>query len=333
MLPFVLSAAVSQIAPLTLTAADPVPVVVIVLTPFGSESAVGTSRFVRATAEILKKHTDLRALSAEQAGLDLRALAECPARRQLTCWSQLVNGEAARGQITFPYVFGLAVRRIRDGVDRVSITMLDAALADKYAGPSLAAEQEDLLFSTTPRTRPVRIPSAPDDALSDALEQLIVESLAQPLQKAGHWHPFGTVEMSSGCDRCEVAVDGRLVGISTDGRMRIEGLRAGVHTIDFKGSNGALKRCSVFIEPYTMTEFDIGQCEGGSEGDSKENNWIRYAGAAVGVTGAALLVYGAVQNSGSPAALCFVPAGGDSTTCGRLGAPGLGFDADAGLTG
>ncbi|MEO1336742.1 MAG: hypothetical protein AAFV29_13930, partial [Myxococcota bacterium] len=231
MLPLLLSAAVSQTAPLTLTAAEPVPVVVIVLTPFGSGSAVGTSRFVQAMAEILKKHTDLRALSAEQAGLDLQALADCPARQQLTCWSQLASNAVRPGQTAMPYVFGLAVRKIQDDLDRVSLTMLDAALSYVYRDVDSPEEREDVLFRATPRTPPIRIPSRPPEALKRALDRLVTESLAEPLQKAGHWKPFGAIEMSSLCDRCEVMIDGRLVGISHRGRLRIEGLRSGAHTV------------------------------------------------------------------------------------------------------
>ena len=333
--PLLIAAAIGQtlVASTTLSAADRVPAVVVVLTPFGSGSAVGTSRYVRAMARVLARRTDLRGLSPEQAGIDLPALTSCPARRQLTCWTDVVRGAANAPRKPPRFLFSLAVRRVDANHDRVSLTMLDTTAAERLRTIGAEEQREDALFRQTRRSRPVRIARSNDRALLAALDAVVKEHFSTALQSAQHWAPFGAVYIESTCNGCEVLVDDRIIGISRPGRLRIVGLRQGPHAVEFRTGDRVTRVCPTAAVPGRSITVPSSACTTAEDASSSGKQlWLRYGGLASGIAGLALITYGIIQANDAPTAICVVPSGASAADCDELGAPGLSFNADPELT-
>ncbi len=332
--PLVLLAVASPLAaaPVELSAADRVPAVIVVLTPFGAGSAGGTSRFTDAMADVLQQRTDLRPLSAEQAGIDLAALKRCPIRQQLTCWSQVVRATRENGRAPVQLLFGLSVRRVDDATDRLTITMLDATLVDRLRGPITRDEIEQAIFTRSPRTPPVNTSIRDGPSVRDTIDALVTGHLAEALARLGRWSPFGAATLNSSCDGCEVILDDRLVGIARFGRLRIMGVRAGEHRLQLRRNGVTMVRCRFSVVPPHSTVVRPSACVAVGTETPIERLVLRYGGLATGIAGAALVTVGIVQASTGPRAICVTPAEANGDGCAELGAPTLGFDSDPSLT-
>ncbi len=333
--PLLLIAAVvghSAPASTTLSAADRTPAAVVVLTPFGSQSSVGTSRLIRAVGEILDRRTDLHAQSSEQSGIDAAALAACPARQQLTCWTRRLAAVRPAHRTPARYLFVLAVRRADAEHDRVAITMLDPSVADRLLDAITPDELETAIFQQTPRTSPIIVSSRRGSDLVDRLDQAFSQAFAAPLTAAGQWQPYGQATLSSTCDNCEVLVDGRLVGLSRAGPLRIEGLRGGSHTVNLRRGGQTVRRCEVQTSAGTHTDITDAMCPRRPSSTDNTDLWLRYGGMLTAAAGIAFLTYGAVQAADAPRALCLIPEGSDRSQCDSIGAPGIGFSSDGAIT-
>ena len=312
-------------APTVLSAAEREPAVIAVLTPFGSGSATGTSRLLRGMAAVLERRTDLRSQSVEQAGIDAAALAACPARSQLRCWTDIVVAATQQDPTPPRYLFGLAVRRLADGRDRVSISLLDTSLLATLP-PSMAPdEREDAIFRRTPRTRAVRVPSNAN--LVAILDRLISESLAETLDRSGHWMPFGGVQIGSSCDGCEVLVDDRLIGLSRTGPLKIIRLKSGPRRIVLRKGPSSVLQCQVDIRANVLRTRVAESCRSTPIAtESEARLWFRYGGLAAGLAGAALVTFGASLSADAPDGYCLVPNDAPADSCQTLGSPGFGFE-------
>ena len=319
--------------PVELSAEQRTPAAIVVLTPFGASSAVGTSRLVAAMARVLERRTDLRGQSPEQLGLDLDALSACPARRQLTCWSETVRSTAQGPGQSPAFIFGLAVRPLGDGRDRVTVTMLDVALA-KRLRTSVDEDIEAELFRATPRSRPIVVSNRNDSSLISALEGLVSTHFESALTAAGRWNPFGSIEVSSPCEGCEVIVDGRLIGISRTGPLRITELRAGEHALQLRQSDTTILSCRTLSAVGQRVRVPAEACRARvpATDSASSRPWFRYGGLASSAAGIALVAVGAVQASSAPNGICVLPSSASTNDCRELGAPGLNLTTDGGLT-
>ena len=333
MLPLLLAALMEPAvsAPMVLSAADRIPAAIVVLTPFGSATSLGTSRLVRDLGEVLLRRTDLRPLSSEQAGVDPAAFASCPAREQLTCWtrqaadSRLEQGAGPR------YLFVVAARRIAPARDSLTITLIDPSITAPITEGPTADDIEDAYFRTTPRTRPIVVDRREGKRGTVLLDQIVVETFEDRWTKDGHWQPFGRILVSySDCQNCEVLVDDRLAGISGNETFQIHGLRAGPHAIALRQNRQTILRCLVHVTANRLTTISASACQ--SDPDTAKTIWFRYGGVVATAAGIGLITYGALQAANAPRTVCLVPAGGNAAACDSLGAPGLGFGGEGAIT-
>jgi hypothetical protein len=232
---------------------DPgVPAVMLVTSPKGRSPTVSGSEILRMASEMLRERTDLRLLSPEQAELEQGQLDLCSGAGRLGCWTRACRPdyqrllldevaadapfEALKGKLdrTAPaFLFVVLVVPEAKGdnpADRVSWLLIDLEYALRelhQARRSRAAEgTEDAIFSlavaSVMGSHAVSAASQLHDELAKAIEQF------QPLfERAGHWLPYGEIDLVGGGAGHQIEVDGQLVGESGEAGTRLVRVRPG----------------------------------------------------------------------------------------------------------
>jgi hypothetical protein len=228
------------------------PLAFLLFTPTGEGGVTGSSALIRAVNQLVEANTDLFVTQ-----LDPSEAAECAGR--LACMArkarpdydrlqyELGNGQlapysehqayVAKKKITYPQYL-LVVSNITGGErDRLGVTLLDtdAALAAAHvldpARPGAAQELEVRLRQEAVLGEPQwGEVSGPEEA-ERFLASVFVNHLRRRLDDAGHWKPYGTVELITAQPGLTVTWDGEAVAVTQGAPVRLLGVRAGDHTL------------------------------------------------------------------------------------------------------
>lgn len=228
------------------------PLAFLLFTPTGEAGVVSSSVLIRAVNERVERDTDLFVTQ-----LDPLEAAECAGR--LACIAkkarpdynrlqyELGNGEmapfaehqayVAKKKLAYPKYL-MVLSNITGGErDRLGVTLLDTdvALATIHTidprRPGATQELEVRLRQDAVLGEPQWGEVASAAEAERFLSDVFANHLRRRLDDAGHWRPYGTVELLTTQPGLEVRWDGEPVGVSQGGPVRLLGVRAGAHTL------------------------------------------------------------------------------------------------------
>ena len=326
--------------------------VLIVVAPAGS--AIGTSSFLFAAATEIEADTDLRLLSAEQAGIDQTQFAACERHVRFTCWARTArpdydpaalvgaDGEvlgfethqrrlAERGGQGTAVLFVVVAQPTSDDHALLSLVVieLDDALSRFHArrerGDDWAAAVEDEIFATSVKSKRRRIDPGDDAALA-ALFRRIVQDDLRPLFERRRARR-GAIRIASKAG-LSIRLDGAPIGATAAAGTTITGLLPGRRRIELADDSADVFQAVIDVRPGEVTQVSAPLPPLVSAHPARAP--ILWGGVAVLVAGVAV---GAVALAGGDRQLqarCVRRASEPDAPCD--GAGFLGFGADAAAT-
>jgi hypothetical protein len=234
--------------------AEPLPLSFLLSTPTGEVAAINTSEIIRIVDELFAAHTDLRPVL-----LDAALMEECrgrliclslKARRDYERESMLLDdGELApyrdhvdrlrREGVVYPrYLLVLSNVTSSDRPDRMSALMIDTDLAlglFHAADRRRDAWQDELEARVASAAVLLEVRrkeiSGPEQARA-FMRELVTELLRKPLEEAGHYEPYGRIEIACEVEGAAISIDGTTVGVSGSEPLLVGHVRPGTHVVD-----------------------------------------------------------------------------------------------------
>lgn len=294
------------------------PAIVLVITPFGAETSAGRSAVLRILSEVIEEHTDLRARSLEQTGLDEQSFLACPGGERLSCWTKLVEPTKAN------ILFVVSLQGEREG-DRIAVSAIDARqAAEVLSSERDAAQAEDLIFERAAHARPTIVDAGDPAKLLEHLEGVVTDELASLLTSVGHWRPFGEISLSVECERCALDIDGSTVGSVARGDVLVRGVRAGPRTLSYRTASAVTIRCTADV---VRGERAVARCDEPAPAPSVWPDVLLYGGAAAAALGTVAVAWSIERSASGPDGHCLTRGG--ETSCDSLGFAGTAYSSGA----
>lgn len=269
----------------SLSARQRTPIALLFITPSGASGRIRSSELIDGLSQLVQQHTDFFVQS-----LDATEAATCEGR--LSCITRLArpdyqrlqydlgNGEMApytehltylhNKQVVYPRYL-LMLSNITGGEeDRMSLTLLDTdrVLEVVHTHDTRAPDSATTLAVKVRQAGRVAEPkwgaaTRPDQALS-FLQDTFLHHLRGPLEAAGHWEPFGVLEIHSQEGGHAIQLDGVTVGTTQVGRTRVTEVTVGKHTLrlqrpdvaDWQGEVEVVRAGTASVYPSLATRLD-----------------------------------------------------------------------------
>lgn len=261
----------------------------VVAAPFGSSSRLDTSSLVASASALFERTTDLRLLSAEQAGVDESRLLACPADDRAGCWRRTALESSAAL---------LIIVTIAPGEDADALVLFAIDLATN---------------------RRVEIgPRTTKDGTS--FEALFMPRLRPFLEAVDALREYGTASLETDCVDCEVHVaDGPPVPLALGANV-LKGLPIGATPISVTRRGTTICESQIDVRANSAPTLP---CH--VPAMSARKLGVTIGSSAATAVGLALVAWSGALAAGGPARVC---VGRDTSGCDYGGTPRSGSSAD-----
>lgn len=205
------------------------PLVMFVVRPGNTAGPAGID-LVRAAGDALAKRTGLFVENAEQAGVDLSAVAACSAAELLACYARAVPDTATqRIRRRHLLVITLFDRPNQHHTASLSALLLDLDAAKRaqesiFGGDEDSKQRlEDAIFERTARATERTVDLRDPQKVQAYFEALFDREL-RPMLEAD-FDPFGELELEGAAPELELAIDGNVLGKTTGKKISIREVR------------------------------------------------------------------------------------------------------------
>jgi hypothetical protein len=194
------------------------PVALVILAPRSTMLSASASEILRMVSRELEADTDL----APEL-IDTEAVKSC--KGQLRCIVRQVRASV-------PYLFVLSLLSSHDK-DHVSAVFIDVQRAIKVGAlatdtdESTSHEIEKRIIGEALLASEERASVQDAEALEAFVRRLIGEKYRAALEAAGHWDPYGTIEIQCELPGLEIRLDGQAAGVTSPTTTRIAQVLAG----------------------------------------------------------------------------------------------------------
>jgi hypothetical protein len=315
--------------------AEPLPLSFLLSTPTGEVGAINTSEVIRIVDELFSAHTDLRPVL-----LDAALMEEC--RGRLICLSLkarrdyeresllLDDGELApyrehvdrlrRDGVVYPrYLLVLSNVTSPGQPDRMSALMLDTDLAlglFHAADRNREAWQDELEARVASaavllevRRREIH---GPDDARA-FMRELVTGLLREPLQQAGHYEPYGRIEIACDVEGAAISIDGTTVGVTGEDPLVVGHVRPGTHAIEVTHAERRPFTETILVATGETAQLDARLALLDSSPAVIAGRVVFWSGIALSVAGAVLVSFAIAAGDPELKTACFDEGDGTCT--------------------
>lgn len=325
--------------PHTIILQDRVPIVLVLNTPTGQVADISKSELIRIAGDLLKRHTDffpqeLDELVVEDCKGRLACLA-LKARRDYNreAWLRPDGtvrpfdeflAKAAEAAAPPPrFLMMLSNISIPDQADRLSVSLLDLdeALRIHHEAERRVAWSDDVEATVAEQALLVpAIRSEVRDAqeATTSLATTFTRKLSAPLDQAGHWEPFGVIEITSDVAEAAIRYDGNPIGNTRGGVTRLVGARPGPHSLVVEHPGFLPYESTVEVKKGETTQAAIDLAVAPSNTSGVLRAATFWGGFAVAAAGVAVAAWGATRDAGVETS-CF----GDCSTGAEFSTFGL----------
>jgi hypothetical protein len=147
-------------------------------------------------------------------------------------------------------------------------------------------------------------------------QRLVGGRLKDALERAGHWDPYGAVEIDSPVSGLAVSIDGRVVGVLSTGKIRLERLLPGARRLVFEKSGAPPISIEIQVDRGETARVEAGQIAiaSGSSADNTVRSGVAIAGIAAAAAGTAATIAAIISAQG-PSRVDCVALTGPSPSC------------------
>jgi hypothetical protein len=291
------------------------------LSPAGQVAYASESALLHKVSSLLDGQTDFVVEPMPTGDVDL--CLEPESSRRLLCLVQQVESRDAQSlekQYKLPTEVLLVVsvvpaERGQDSIKAWGIDVAKARTMPAGAGESWLLQNAMLVEGFTRTAR--------DEIDVDLTIEALIQELRSTLLPQGRWLATGNVQLNTPVDGAEIVLDGRNIGATEGGPLRLSGVQAGRRTVrlshpDFEPFEQAVE-VSPGSEPILMAELQ--QKPSGTA--IVANEVLFWSGVATFVAGTAILTVSLVDQ-GDYAVGCIYPEGGSTEACStnQFAAPG-----------
>lgn len=325
------------------------PLAFILFNPSGEAGRVRSSALIRIVSDLVERHTDftVRVYDAEEArgcsgrlGCIVRTVRRDYERNDYV----LANGTVApfsdhvakleRENVAAPQYL-LVMSNITGGdVDRMSVTLVDTNTALATFHEALRDDKgwkkrvETIIAERAIVARPQRGKVSEEFEARKLFEDYFVNTLRRSFEDAGHWEPYGEVQIEVPVSGVGIEVDGVTVGTTRAGVTTLTNVREGEHTLALAHPEYAPWSSTFVARRRDVVRLTPQLDERASGASAALRQTLIWGG--IGVAAAGVLVTGlAIAGQDDDVmTLCFDP----SASCGGKDFTTTGFAPDAAPT-
>jgi hypothetical protein len=306
---------------------EPLPISFLLSTPTGEVAALNTSEIIRIVDELFAAHTDLRPVL-----LDAALMEEC--RGRLVCIALkarrdyeretllLDNGEVApyrehldrlrrEGTVVPRYLLVLSNVTSADQPDRMSVLLLDTdlALGLYHAADRRRDAWEDELEARVASAAVLievrRKEIAGPESARAFMSELVTVLLEKPLEEAGHYEPYGGIEIACNVEGAAIAIDGTTVAVSGKEPLLVSHVRPGTHAVDVTHREQRSYSTTIVVERRQTAQVaaELAPLEGSPVAVAQQV--VFWSGIALSVAGAALITFALATQDADLKTACF----------------------------
>lgn len=288
--------------PQVINVQERVPLALVVSMPTGLVANVGKSELIRIASDLVRRHTDFFPQE-----LDEIAVRDCKGR--LTCLA--LKSRRDYGSQQPGYLLLISNVPVPDGADRMSLTLLDVERAilihrDAPRRPGWQDEVEATVSEDAAVSPPLGSGARDVQEALTLLATVFTRNLADELEKAGHWEPFGEIEIACEVEGAVIKLDGNGVGSTIAGVTRLAGARPGIRSVELEHP-----KYLPFRTTLEVTRGGIARAEATFEAPPGNDTGIvrqvvLWSGVAAAAAGVGIAIAGAALPSDGETS-CFAP--------------------------
>lgn len=263
------------------------PLAVVVVTPSGAPGRVSRSEVIRHLADLLARDTDF---SPDL--LDDGLVKEC--RGSTSCL--VLHAERS------PYLLVVSNLTASDGADLMTAFLVDVeqALAAR-SGISLESpgwqDEADAAIRPAIVARSERAEIATGDEARTFMEAFLRDRARAPLAAAGHWQPFGAIEIVADSAGLAVRLDDVTVATTSTGSTRLVGVAPGTRRITIEHPDYAAFSTNVDVDRGTTAVVRAALERSNGEGSAIRSG-VLWSGVVISAAGVFVSVFALAKHDG-----------------------------------
>ena len=283
-----------------------VPLALVVSTPTGQTADISKSELIRLASDLVKRHTDFFPQE-----LDELVVEDCKGR--LTCLALKSRREqdVEDGPVQPRYLLLISNVSIPDGPDRLTIVLLDIeeAIRIHREATRKVGWQDEVEATVSEQAMigaPIRGQIADPQEAATFLATSFTRELSRGLEEAGHWEPYGDIELECDVEGAVIRLDGNGLGSTKPGITRLSGARPGKRALEVVRPGYLPYQDVVEITRGGVARMDITFALEPSNTSGVVRHAVLWSGVAVAAAGAAIAIFGAVKAGGAETS-CYAP--------------------------
>jgi len=283
-----------------------VPLTLVVSTPTGQVADISKSELIRIASDLVKEHTDFFPQD-----LDELVIEECKGRLTCLALKSRRGEEGSEGLQDAKYLLLISNVSIPDGADRLSIVLLDVEAAlrihrDAVRKVGWQDEVEATISEEAVISPPLRSEVRDAQEATTFLATAFTRELARGLEDAGHWEPYGNIEISCEHEGAVIQLDGNGLGSTVSGVTELHRARPGARTLEIEQQGYEPFQTTVEVTRGGIAKVHVDLTSLPSNTTGIVRQAVAWSGVAVGAVGVALSIFGAVKK-GNAESGCFAP--------------------------
>ncbi len=288
--------------PQVLNVQERVPLMLVVSTPTGQVAETSKSELIRITSDLIKRHTDFFPQD-----LDELVVEDCKGR--LTCLALKSRRSEAPDQPR--YLLLVSNVSVAEQADRISLTLVDLATAvrihrDAARRPGWQDEVEATISEQAVLGPPLRSEVRDAQEAATFLATAFTRDLAAKLEEAGHWEPYGDIEIACEVEGAAIKLDGESVGVTGADTTVLAGTTPGTRTIEIEHPGYLPFRTTVDVSRRQTAHVDAALGVVQTNGVGVVRQATIWGGVALGAAGIAIAIVG-ITKHGDAQTSCFAP--------------------------
>lgn len=315
-------------APVDFSMQERVPIALVVVTPTGKIGDSSSSAILASVDPVLAANTNLKLVNLqEKSGADVSACKgrlvcyvetlrtdyqpdKAEFRRedrpdQLKPWSEVRRMLESAPQKPERFLVVLSSVRTSDGSDRLTAVLIDTDAALDFVhranerrerlDPKKQEELEDRIAQYAVRSSPAPEKVSNTVELDRALAKIFGEDFKSVFDEAGHWLPYGILEIACPQDGMEIYIDGEREGLTRAGVTRIGGLMPGDRTIRLVRPEFLPSEAHALVEKNQTVRVEMQAVREPKDGVRLSRNIVFWSGVGAFVLGGALTAVSIAQ--------------------------------------
>jgi hypothetical protein len=283
-----------------------VPLTLVVSTPTGQVADISKSELIRIASDLVKRHTDFFPQD-----LDELVVEECKGRLTCLALKSREGEEGSEGLEDSKYLLLISNVSIPDGADRLSMVLLDVENAlqihrDAVRKVGWQDEVEATVSEEAVIAPPIRSEVRDAQEAETFLATAFTRELARGLEDAGHWEPYGDIEIECAHEGAVIKLDGNGLGSTAKGVTQLSRARPGPRTLEVEQAGYAPFSTVVEVSRGATARVSVDLVALPSNTTGIVRQAVAWSGVAVGAVGVALSIFGAVKK-GNAETGCFSP--------------------------